>query len=288
MTADPTGAVIHRARQEEKPPLLLPAHLTQSLQVQHFPQRHTPQSQNILVHIIRLGGRPPLKSRRITTHRRKITVVEPIQYWLFLFQTSVALSIRGGINCMFSQGKSISLLPRCVVVLLHEPRADKDDITDFDISPLSSGSDVNTLRFPAGFEVGIRDPMRGVAAVGDVLGLGVGPVVEEEGAAGEAVVGPVVDAVFVVGGGAVDVGAADAIVEGVGWHVGELGAVLDGYGGRVLGGKQGTYVAEAVPLSPALSIQLILVIVSYTFCKDLYLVLELFSVEGRLFWDVER
>ncbi len=130
--------------------------------------------------------------------------------------------------------------------------------------------------------------MRGVAAVGDVLGLGVGPVVEEEGAAGEAVVGPVVDAVFVVGGGAVDVGAADAIVEGVGWHVGELGAVLDGYGGRVLGGKQGTYVAEAVPLSPALSIQLILVIVSYTFCKDLYLVLELFSVEGRLFWDVER
>jgi hypothetical protein len=36
------------------------------------------------------------------------------------------------------------------------------------------------------------------------------------------VVGPVVDAGFVIGGWAADVGGADAVVEGVGWDVGEL------------------------------------------------------------------
>lgn len=64
--------------------------------------------------------------------------------------------------------------------------------------------------------------MRGVGVIDDVLGLGVGVIVEEEGAAGEAVAGPVVDAVFVIGGWAVDVSGADAVVEGVGWDVGEL------------------------------------------------------------------
>ncbi len=58
--------------------------------------------------------------------------------------------------------------------------------------------------------------MRGVGAVSDVLGLGVGVVVEKKGAAGYAVVRPVMDAVFVVGAGADDVGGADTVVEGIG------------------------------------------------------------------------
>lgn len=42
--------------------------------------------------------------------------------------------------------------------------------------------------------------MWGVGVVGYVVGFGVGAVVEEDAAGGDAVVGPVVDAAFVVGG----------------------------------------------------------------------------------------
>lgn len=64
--------------------------------------------------------------------------------------------------------------------------------------------------------------MRFVAAVGDVLGLSVGAVVEEESAAGEAVISPVVDAVFVVSRGTGDVGRVDVVVECLGGYVGDL------------------------------------------------------------------
>lgn len=64
-----------------------------------------------------------------------------------------------------------------------------------------------------------------VGAVCDVVRLGVRVVVEEEGAAGEAVVGPVVDAVFVVGRWTTNVGVADAVIEGVAWDMGELRGV---------------------------------------------------------------
>jgi hypothetical protein len=223
MTTNPTGTIIHGTREEEEPPLVLPTHPTQPLQVQHLAQWHPPERQNILMHIIRLGGRPPLESRSITPHRRKVAVVEPVENRLFLFQASVVLSICGWIDGVFPKSEGVAFFPRCFVILFHESRADEDDIPNLDISSLSGGSDVNALSFSTGFEVGIGDPVRGVAAVGDVLGLGVGIVVEEEGAAGEAVVGPVVDAVFVVGGRAVDIGAADAVVKGVGGNMGELG-----------------------------------------------------------------
>ena len=58
--------------------------------------------------------------------------------------------------------------------------------------------------------------MRGIGAVSDVLGLGVGVVVEKEGAPGYAVVRPVVDAVFVVCAGPHDIGGADTVVKSVG------------------------------------------------------------------------
>jgi hypothetical protein len=175
------------------------------------------------MHVIRLGGGPSLKSRRITPHRRKVAVVQPVQNRLFLFQASVALPICCWIDGVFPKSEGVALFPRCFVVLFHEPRTDEDDIPNLDISSLSSGSDVNALSFPACFEVRVGDPVCGVAAIGDVVGLGVGIVVEEEGSAGEAMVGPVVDAIFVVGGRAVDIGAADAVVEGVGGDMGELG-----------------------------------------------------------------
>jgi hypothetical protein len=47
-------------------------------------------------------------------------------------------------------------------------------------------------------------------------------------------------------------------------------------------------MAEPVPLSAALSVQFVLIIVSYSICEDLDFVLKLFTVERRLFGDVER
>ena len=48
--------------------------------------------------------------------------------------------------------------------------------------------------------------MRRVRVVGDIVGVGIVAVVEEDGAAGDAVGGPVVNAAFEVGIVAVDVG----------------------------------------------------------------------------------
>lgn len=96
--------------------------------------------------------------------------------------------------------------------------------------------------------------MRAVGAIGDVLGLSVGVVVEKERPAGYAVVRPVVDAVSVVGAGADDVGGADPVIECVGGDMSELGRVLDGYGYGRSGYEGLVYMAEAIPLSPALGI----------------------------------
>jgi hypothetical protein len=100
--------------------------------------------------VIRLGSRPPLKSRRIPPHRRKITVVKPIQDRLFLLQAGVALSIRGGINRVFTQGELVALLARGLVVLCHEAGADEEDVADLDVASLGGGADVNALGEAAG------------------------------------------------------------------------------------------------------------------------------------------
>jgi len=100
--------------------------------------------------IIRLGGGPPLESRRIPSHRRKIAVVKPIQDGLLLFQTGVALSIRGGIDGVFSQGESVALLGRRLVVLRHKAGADEEHVADFDVPSLGGGADVDALGLAAG------------------------------------------------------------------------------------------------------------------------------------------
>lgn len=123
---------------------------------------------------------------------------------------------------MLPQRQRVPLFTRELVVLIHEAGPDQHDVTDLDIASLGGGADVYSLRLSARLQVGVGDGVRGVAVVGYVLGFGVGVVVEEEGAAGDAVGGPVVDAVFEIGVGAVDIGAADVVVEGVGGDVGEL------------------------------------------------------------------
>ncbi len=56
----------------------------------------------------------------------------------------------------------------------------------------------------------------------DAVGLRVAPVVEEDAAGGDAVVGPVVERVFQVRGWADVVATLAAVVESLCWDVGEL------------------------------------------------------------------
>ena len=123
---------------------------------------------------------------------------------------------------MRSQCQLIALLGWERVILCHPARADEQNIANADISTLSGGTDINALRFSAGGELRIGDGVGGIAGVFYVLGLSVAVVVEEEGTAGESVLRPVVDAVFVVGGWADDVGSVDIVVEGMGSGMGEL------------------------------------------------------------------
>lgn len=74
-----------------------------------------------------------------------------------------------------------------------------------------------------------------------VILLGVSVVVEEDAPPAEAVGAPVVDGVFEVGGGTVDVVGVGVVVECLGWLVGDLGAgrledgVEEGCKGMALG-----------------------------------------------------
>lgn len=93
-----------------------------------------------------------------------------------------------------------------LVVAFDETRADHEDVAGFDAAALGLGADVKALEFRAGVEVGEGDGVRRVGVVGDVVGIGVVAIVEKDGAASDAMGGPVVDAAFKVGVCAVDVG----------------------------------------------------------------------------------
>ena len=69
-----------------------------------------------------------------------------------------------------------------------------------------------------------------VAVVGDVVRVRVAAVVEQDAAAGDPVLGPVVDGAFLVGVRAEDVGGLGVVVEGAGGDVGELVGVSGGFG----------------------------------------------------------
>lgn len=111
-----------------------------------------------------------------------------------------------------------------LVVALDEARADHENVAGLDGAALGLGADVEALRFSAGVEVGECDWVGRVGVIGDVVGVGVVAVVEEDSAASDAVGGPVVDAAFEVGVIAVDVGVfcLRALALALGWKGGWL------------------------------------------------------------------
>lgn len=193
-----TARHIRRRTRHKKGPLpQLATPPTQLLQIPHLPQRHTPQRQNLLMNIsIFLLRRPALKRRRITHQRRKIRIVQPIQYRFFLRHASKLRAL-----CTLHAGFGGEL-----VVALDEARADHEDVAWFNEAALGLGTNVKALRFSTSVEFGEGNGVRRVRVVGDIVGVGIVAVVEEDGAAGDAVGGPVVNAALEVGIVAVDVG----------------------------------------------------------------------------------
>jgi hypothetical protein len=128
---------------------------------------------------------------------------------------------------------------RLAIVCFFPAAADEEHVADLDVAALSCGANVDALVLTALVQLFPGDRVVVEGVVVDALFARVAAVVEEYPAAGDAVVGPVVDRAFVVGGWAEDVGAFGldtasviafytmvgcvyAIVERPRWSVGEV------------------------------------------------------------------
>jgi hypothetical protein len=127
------------------------------------------------------------------------------------------------------------LFGAALVVVLDETGADEQDVADLDVAASRGGPDVDALRSATGRKVVVGDGVRCGRVVDDALCGSVGAVVEQDTAAAKPVARPMVDATFLIGVGAFNVGRFGAIVECLGGYMG--------------------YVAEAIPLSATLSLQ---------------------------------
>lgn len=170
------------------------------------------------------------------------------------------------------------LVRRFTIVRLDKPAADEEDIPRFDVAALRRRADIDALVFAALVQLFERDRVVVVRVVLDALAVRVAAVVEQDAAAGDAVLGPVVDGALGVGGGADDVGAVCVVVEGAGRKVGELGLLV----GVTRDEYRGGYVSEAVPLGPALGVEVVDVVVGEVLGQGLDLVHEGFATES---WD---
>lgn len=162
--------------------------------------------------------RPRLKRRRIPRHTRKITIMQPIQHFRLLLHPRILEPILAIQARPMAQRGSRALGIRLAVVRLLPARADEEHVADFDVAALSGGADVDSLVFAAGVELVKGDGVVVEGVVGDAFFVGVAAVVEEDAAAGDAVLGPVVDGAFVVCCGADDVAAfgLDGVIRGGG------------------------------------------------------------------------
>lgn len=143
---------------------------------------------------------PTLKRRRVARHRRKVAIMQPVEHSVLLLDAGPALI--GAV----ARGRGAPGLVAQRGVVLDEARAHEQNVAGTHVAALRGGADVEPLRGGAGAQVRQADGVRRVGVVGDAVAARIVPVVEEHGAAGDAVRGPVVDAVAVVGVRAFDVG----------------------------------------------------------------------------------
>lgn len=198
-------------RKEKGPALVLLGQLAQLLQVQHLAEGHAPEREDVLVQVVRLGGRPALEAGRVPSHGGEVAVVEPVLHGLLLLDPRPRLL--AAVGAVAAQGEGVAFLGRPVVVVLHPAGADEEDVADLDVAALRGRTDVDALPLPARRQLVVRYRMARRRVVLDPVGVGVRAVVEQDAAAGEAVRAPVVDATFVVGRLADNVGRVSVVVE---------------------------------------------------------------------------
>jgi len=208
--------------------------------------------------------RPALERRRITAHRTKITVMQPINHLRLL------LHARPG-PVLASRELGV-LQRRARIVVLDPAGADKEDIAGLDGAALRGRSDVEALPLAHLDEVVVRDGVARRGVVFDVVGFGVRFVVEQDAAAREPVLAPQVDAALVrllVAGG--EIGVVRVVVECRRRLVGD--------------------VAEAVPLCAGLGVHVVDVVVGFSLVQRLDLMVEHLASErglgGHVRWQVE-
>ena len=255
MTTHAPRTIRRRTAEEERPPLIPPTNLRRLLQIQHLSQRHPPQRQDILMQVILLRRGPALKGGLIAAHRTEVAVVQPIFHFFTLLYAD-PLRFTGVTLVDATESEGGAFFGRASVVVLGPAGADEHDVADLDVAALRSRQDVDALGGAAFLQFVERDGVRGGGVVGDGLGSGVAAVVEEDGAAGEAVAGPVVDAAFVV--------VHDAFAV----EVGGVAVVVEGLGGDV------SHVSEAIPLRAGLGVHGVGVVVGNGGMERFDLVLE--------------
>ena len=103
------------------------------------------------------------------------------------------------------EGESSAFFWSVFVIALNETCAKHEDVTGLDVAAFGFGSDVDPLGGAAALEFFKGDGVGIVGVVFNVVSVSVGTVVKKDSSCGDAVLGPVVDATFFVGGRAGDI-----------------------------------------------------------------------------------
>jgi hypothetical protein len=207
MRANSPKAVGRRRRKEEEPPPLLATRLGQLLQVQHLTKRHPPQRQNILMQMVILVRGPGLKCRRISRDRREIRIMQPIENLVLLTQACIPLPVLTVLATPMPQRRLRALLAALAVKCLFPATTNEQHVTNADIAALRCGPDVDSLVESAAVQVLPGDGVVVERVVINTLLVRVAAVVKQHAAAGDPVLGPVVNRTFVVSSWAGDVAA---------------------------------------------------------------------------------
>lgn len=137
--------------------------------------------------------RPRLKGRRITRNSRKVAIMQPIQNLLFLAQSRKCVSICPCLPGIMGHRSFDSLFIGLSVICFFPAASNEKHVSGFDVAALSCGPDVDALVLSALVEMFEGDGVVVVGVIDDSFFVGVASVVEEDAAAGDAVVSPVVN-----------------------------------------------------------------------------------------------
>jgi hypothetical protein len=104
-----------------------------------------------------------------------------------------------GASAMRSESERLAFFRCAFVVVLDETSPKHQDIADLNVTTLSFGSDVDPLGGSAALEFLEWDCVGFVRVIFDIVGVGIGAVIDKDAASGDTVVCPVVDATFLIG-----------------------------------------------------------------------------------------